>query len=126
MNARKEMLQNAGIVAIGGALGTLLRLAVQSVPLGASAELSVLVAINVVGSFALGYALLAKFSRESRRQLLIAPGILGGFTTYSAFTYAAYNGFSSGAMLETLIFVGISLCGGVCGAVLGARLGGQA
>jgi fluoride exporter len=79
------------LVALGGALGAVLRYvsvtAVQRVtgdplPWGT-------LAVNVAGSFALGFLMLAidrmQLSEEVRR--FGAIGLLGGFTTFSAFSW---------------------------------------
>lgn len=126
MNRRRETLQKVIIVALGGALGTALRIGVQSASFAMNVEAAILAAINIAGSVALGYVLVAPRMRAPRRQLFLATGVLGGFTTYSAFTYDAFTGFSQGAVTETLLFVGISLIGGICGALLGSRLGRRA
>ncbi|MGV8885028.1 MAG: fluoride efflux transporter FluC [Microbacteriaceae bacterium] len=80
------------LVATGGAIGTAgresLTLALPS-PTGGF-PVTILV-INVVGAFLLGFLLellVRKGSSEGRRRtirLLLGTGVLGGFTTYSAF-----------------------------------------
>ncbi len=73
-------------VAAGGALGAVLRwAATYAVPDGSGFPWTTL-AINVVGSLAL--ALLPAVVAIRRRQLLslaLGPGVLGGFTTFSAY-----------------------------------------
>lgn len=64
------------LVAIGGALGTALRI------IFAEVFYDGIFAANIVGSFALG--LMAPLL-ERRLALLFSTGLLGGFTTYSAF-----------------------------------------
>lgn len=70
-------------VAIGGAIGAVLRyLVVASLafPLGT-------LAVNVIGSFLIGLAAFSLASKGLDRFLpLIVTGILGGFTTFSAFS----------------------------------------
>jgi fluoride exporter len=74
-------------VALGGALGAVLRWALgDAVPDGAGFPWTTF-AINVSGSLAL--ALLPALTAVRRRRLLAAglgPGLLGGFTTLSAYS----------------------------------------
>jgi CrcB protein len=79
------------LVGAGGAVGTCLRLAVgAALPGGGPLPVAVIL-INVSGAFALGWLLEALRSRrpESRwrraARLGIGTGVLGGYTTYSAF-----------------------------------------
>jgi CrcB protein len=81
-----------GLVALGGTAGTALRevlaLTFAAPPGGFPV---VILVINVLGSFALGLlleSLVRRGADEGRRRtarLLIGTGLIGGFTTYSAF-----------------------------------------
>ncbi len=75
-------------VAIGGAAGALARWALTTAfPADADAFPWTTFAINVVGSFAL--ALLPALAVVRRRRVLavgLGPGVLGGFTTLSAYS----------------------------------------
>jgi CrcB protein len=81
-----------GLVALGGTAGTALREALAltfAAPPGGFPV--VILVINVVGSFALGLlleSLVRRGADEGRRRaarLLVGTGLIGGFTTYSAF-----------------------------------------
>lgn len=75
-------------VAVGGALGALARWGLTEIfPADADAFPWATFAINVVGSFAL--ALLPAWALVHRRRWLtvgLGPGVLGGFTTLSAYS----------------------------------------
>jgi CrcB protein len=72
------------VVAAGGALGALLRLAVDTTAPDSPFPWPTL-GINVVGAFALGVLpALALVRRSPRIALALGPGLLGGFTTVSA------------------------------------------
>ena len=75
------------VVGLGGAVGACVRaLLLQAWPVGASGFPWATFAINVSGSFLL--ALLPAIGRVRRSPLLLAglgPGVLGGFTTLSAY-----------------------------------------
>ena len=71
-------------VALGGALGAVLRYFVNLIVGGTTATL----AVNVVGSFVMGCAFIYLMSDKSLGWWMpfILTGILGGFTTFSAFS----------------------------------------
>lgn len=80
-------------VALGGAIGASLRFSVASLvafPLGT-------LAVNVVGSFLMGlvFVLLAEKGLERWMPFTMA-GVLGGFTTFSAFSLDALKLYEAG------------------------------
>ena len=84
-------MYNLVLVAIGGAVGSSLRHLVNVAAMrlvGPSFPWGTM-AINIAGSFAMGVfiALLGRrFNASNELRLLVATGILGGFTTFSAFS----------------------------------------
>lgn len=83
----------AGLIAAGGALGTAVRLAL-TVPDWGDAGFLAVPAINVVGAFLLGVitSLAVRRGDTERSRLVrqfLGTGVMGGFTTYSAFAVAA-------------------------------------
>ena len=98
-------------VAVGGAVGAVARWALtEAFPADADAFPWAVFAINVVGSFAL--ALLPAFPAVRRSRALtvgLGPGVLGGFTTLSAYSEQAralldsgHTGLASTYLLGTL------------------------
>ena len=80
------------LVAVGGAVGAVLRHAVDSVAPGTLLPWHTL-AINVVGAFALGMLpALAVVRRSHGVAALLGPGLLGGFTTGTARSGAGHPG----------------------------------
>lgn len=82
-----------GLVALGGALGTSVRLAL-TLALGDALGVALVPVINVVGAFALGFVIgsLARLPagpRARAAQMFLGTGVLGGFTTYSALALEA-------------------------------------
>ena len=91
-------------VAIGGALGASLRyLAVM-----AFGGPWIVMAINVLGSFAMGVLYVALATRTSLSPLLMT-GILGGFTTFSAFSLDAFKLMEASHLGLTLLYMGGSV-----------------
>jgi CrcB protein len=116
-----------GLVVAGGVLGVALReLLLLPFSTGqASADSLVLPAatmgVNVVGSFALGIVIGRLGDRHPLARAFIGTGVLGGFTTYSAFAV------QTAVLLEVVPWAAITLAGvsvllGLAAAALGLRL----
>ena len=113
-------------VAIGGALGAVLRYLTGLAVVFPYGTLTV----NVVGSFIMGLMLvwLVETSPAGfhRWQPLIMTGLLGGFTTFSAFSLDALRLFETGRVAAAGAYVlgsvGLSLLAVVAGVLL-ARAG---
>ncbi|MGG5822791.1 fluoride efflux transporter FluC [Falsiroseomonas sp. HW251] len=79
-------LTGVALVALGGAAGSVCRYLVSLASigmLGAGFPWGT-IAVNVLGSAAIGVA--ASLELEGPLRLLVIPGFLGGFTTFSAFS----------------------------------------
>ncbi len=116
------------LVAVGGAIGASLR------HLGNLAALRLLgpgfpwgtMAINIAGSFAMGVViemLARRFGGASNElRLFVATGILGGFTTFSAFSLDVAVLWERGAALHALAYVLASVVGAILALFLGLWL----
>jgi CrcB protein len=112
-------------LALGGAAGTLSRYYVGLVITNATgARTPGTVMINVVGSFAIGLFLMlsAERSWSNALVLLVAVGFLGGFTTFSTFTWQTYELIQSGEVAQAMLNVGASLIVGMLAVWAGASL----
>ena len=104
-------------VALGGAIGSVLRfLTVASI----GAPLGTLV-VNVIGSFFMGVLFVALTARAGLSPLLMT-GILGGFTTFSAFSLDALKLWQAGQILPALGYVAASVFLSLVAVALGAAL----
>jgi CrcB protein len=104
-------------VALGGAVGSVLRfLAVAGVgaPIGT-------LAVNVLGSFAMGILFVALPARTGLSPLLMT-GVLGGFTTFSAFSLDALKLWQAGAVLPAAAYAGGSVIASLIAVGFGAAL----
>jgi fluoride exporter len=113
-------------VALGGASGAVLRLLV-SAAIGAHHLFPwATLAINIAGSFAIGllwggYAQTEWFQQWGR--MLLVVGLLGGFTTFSAFSLETMNLLQSGRIASGFSYVLASMLGCLLSVFLGERLG---
>ncbi|MDA7430405.1 fluoride efflux transporter CrcB [Primorskyibacter aestuariivivens] len=109
-------------VALGGAIGAsgryltgvlAVRLMGHGFPWGT-------LAVNVIGSFAMGVlvVVLAHY-HATRFAPLLMTGVLGGFTTFSAFSLDAVTLFQRGALGTAALYVGASVALALLGMVLG-------
>ncbi len=116
-------------VMLGGSIGALLRYLVAGAVQGAVGSLFPwgTLAVNVVGSFVLGYfyeaALRSAVPPEVRA--FFAVGVLGSFTTFSTLSYETLAMLREGAVVLSLAYGLGSLSLGVAAALLGVWLGGR-
>ncbi len=114
------------LVCLGGAAGTGLRYAAAILGarwLGADFPYATLV-VNLAGSFAIGLVqqvALAGTMSETLR-LVLVTGVLGGFTTYSAFSYETVHLMQTGAWGRAVLNVLVTTAGclALCAAGLAA------
>jgi fluoride exporter len=115
-------------VAIGGALGSLGRYGVSRLWPAAPGGFPVpTITVNLLGSFAIGLLYIWVSTRPGigadSARLFWMTGVLGGFTTYSAFALeATLLGFSVTGMAYVLATVAGCLGGAWLGRVIGAAL----
>lgn len=113
------------IVVAGGAAGVTVR-ALLTLPLAGAAHPLVVPAVtfgcNVVGALLLGVVVGRLGHRHPRWRAFIGTGVLGGFTTYSAFAVQSLQVFTA-APLVGLLLVALTLVAGVAAAAWGLRLG---
>jgi CrcB protein len=113
-----------GVVVAGGMIGVALRelLLLPFPPDAAGLVLpAVTLGINVLGSFLLGVVIGRLGDRHPLGRAFVGTGVLGGFTTYSAFAVQA-AGLLSAAPVLGVAFAALSVLLGLVAAGLGLRL----
>ena len=106
-------------VACGGAIGAALRYVVSITLLFPYGTL----AVNIIGSFVMGAAFVVLTAKGADRMIVFAmTGVLGGFTTFSAFSLEAVNLFERGAMGQALAYVAMSVVLSIGGLILGLMI----
>lgn len=119
-------LVNALLVAAGGAAGALLRSAVDALTerIGLAVPFGTL-AVNVCGSFAAGLVATLIAERialpEAARPLLLV-GLLGGFTTFSAFALQLSRMGEGGEFMQLAAYATGSVLLGVAAATAGVAI----
>lgn len=112
------------LVAIGGAAGSVLRYGANRVAahyLGPDTVVGIF-AVNVVGSFALGFLATLFIQRTgipAEYRLMATVGILGGFTTFSTLAYDGVRLLSGGEYMRAGISLAANLLVGLAAAWLG-------
>ena len=111
------------LVGLGGTIGTGARLLLgAAVPELAGIPVATLAA-NVLGSLLLGI-LAARLPGSSSWRVFLGTGVLGGFTTYSAFAVGSVALWHTAPALAAAYAAG-SLVLGIAAAALGLRLGAR-
>jgi CrcB protein len=116
-------------VAVGGAVGSVLRYqigrAVTSLAGPTNAFPWGTLAVNIAGSLAMG-VLVGWLARDSFNpqsaeplRLLIGVGLLGGFTTFSAFSSELVTMLHRGQLIDALIYAAVSLIVGMAAILVG-------
>jgi CrcB protein len=109
-------------VAIGGVGGVLARFGIGRMTEHHTALIWSTVGINIVGSFLLGVLTATRwFSRDVREG--VGVGFLGGFTTFSTFSVQTVIEVDAGREGRALLYVMVSVVGGLVAATLGYILG---
>jgi len=114
-------------IALGAAVGANLRYGVAlwaAARLGPGFPYGTLI-VNVLGSVAIG-TLMALFTGRAQVsdtvRLLLVTGLLGGFTTFSSFSYEAYQLAAGGRWAAAALYVVASVGLGLAGLLLGVGL----
>lgn len=117
------MISTTFLVALGGALGAVLRylsgigvvrlLGHHDFPLA-------IMTVNIVGSFLMGVFVVAAAQRGlTHFSPFVMTGLLGGFTTFSAFSLETVTLIERGAAMQAALYVALSVGLSVGALVLG-------
>ena len=124
---RRTWVTTILVIALGAAVGANLRYGLSiwaARQWGAAFPYGTLL-INVLGSFAIGVVMVLLTTRlavSDMWRLLLVTGLLGGFTTFSTFSYETYGLLVSGSWFEAGLNIVGSVGLGMIGVFLGAGL----
>ena len=111
------MSQTLPLIALGGAIGSVLRYLL----VGAIGAPWGVAAVNVLGSFAIG-VLFVLLDTRTGWQLFLMTGLLGGFTTFSAFSLDTLKLVEQGQSLQAGLYVLLSVALSLIAVALGVAL----
>mgnify|MGYP001069025856 CR=1 FL=1 len=107
------MVFSVSLVALGGAIGASLRYltGIGLVRLFGHQEFPIaIIAVNVIGSFLMGAFVVAAAHRGlTHYSPFVMTGLLGGFTTFSAFSLETVNLIERGALGQASLYVALSV-----------------
>jgi CrcB protein len=114
------------LIALGGALGTLLRYGISNAILTLTSGAFPLgtLMVNISGSFVIGYlwGMNSVISFQQNLSAFLFIGLLGGFTTFSSFSIESLQLLKEGDTRAAFIYIFSSCIGGLLAAYLGIRL----
>ncbi|WP_270726235.1 fluoride efflux transporter CrcB [Shimia sp. Alg240-R146] len=120
------MILNVAYVALGGAVGAALRYlvglsVVRAIGPGAISGFPVaIITVNIIGSFLMGVFVVAAANRGlTHLSPLVMTGLLGGFTTFSAFSLETVTLIERGQWGAAGVYVALSVIGSVGALFLG-------
>jgi CrcB protein len=119
-------MPNLLLVMIGGAIGAGCRYQLSRLALhhaGAGFPWGTLI-VNLLGGLLIGLlaGLFARSGGNEQLRLLLAVGVLGGFTTFSAFSLETYEMIAQGALAAAFTYVLASVVGALIMLVAGLWL----
>ncbi|SFD59719.1 CrcB protein [Sulfitobacter brevis] len=120
------MISTMSLVALGGAVGATLRylFGVGVMRLTGPTDFPLaIVTVNIIGSFLMGVFVVAAAHRGlTHLSPLVMTGVLGGFTTFSAFSLETVNLIERGQITNAALYVLASVVLSVLGLTLGLWL----
>lgn len=111
-------------VAIGGAIGSIIRFAISQAlhRINPDHPYIAVASVNVVGSFLIGLLAGHFTDRTQPLYLFAAIGILGGFTTFSSLSLDLLTHFQKGQAAHAIINALLQIALGLIAAVIGFNL----
>ncbi|MEM6676842.1 MAG: fluoride efflux transporter CrcB [Pseudomonadota bacterium] len=120
------MIEKLAFVAVGGAAGAVLRFLVSHASMRLVPGLPVgTFLVNVVGSLAMGVVAVWLIERGALARFapLLMTGLLGGFTTFSAFSLDAWYLLERGRFWVAVGYIGLSVVLSIAALAVGLALG---
>ena len=118
------MIQQAALVALGGAIGAVLRFGIGNIIESSDFPLSTIL-VNVSGSFILGMLAVMAINNGYSEELMLffGTGLLGAFTTMSTFSLDTLTLVKDNNYTLALVYAGISFTLCILFAFVGWELG---
>lgn len=122
------MIRNYITIFLGGGLGASLRYWLSGfIPkyTGSNFPYGILT-VNIIGCFFIGFLMTAmedRFIMNPALRIFLTIGILGGFTTFSSFSYETIAMMRDGEFLKASLYIGLSLTLCLGGTHIGSLIG---
>jgi CrcB protein len=119
------MIQNALAVFFGGAFGALFRFLISEFfPVSKWGIPFTIIAINFIGCFIMGFAdcMFENRIHGSHVRYFVMSGLLGGFTTFSAFSLEFSTLLRQGNVIHSFVYVSVSVLTALLGFFAGYML----
>lgn len=120
------MIKDLLLVAAGSLTGGILRyLTSEKINGGEPTDFPIgTLAVNIIGCFLIGVIAAAgiKWSWDRTVVLYLSVGLLGGFTTFSAFSYEVITLFQYGLLLKAAAYIALSVSVGIAATYFGYTL----
>ena len=85
--------------------------------------------VNILGCFLIGFVLGLTIQKPSlippQVKLFITVGLLGGLTTFSSFSFEAFNLLKDGKTFYSFLYIAISVIVGLCATFIGYLISKQ-
>jgi CrcB protein len=102
------MLINGLLVFFGGGIGSLLRYLVNLITQIYTFNYIGTLLVNTIGSFLFGFFIIFAKDKNEYFNIFFLAGVLGGFTTFSQFSYDVIN-LQNESNLQSIIYLLLSL-----------------
>lgn len=120
------MFSTLSLVALGGAIGAALRFVSGAAMLrltGPQEFPLAIIMVNLIGSFLMGVFVVAAAQRGlTHLSPFVMTGVLGGFTTFSAFSLETVTLMERGQIGAAGLYVAVSVIGSIAALMLGLWL----
>lgn len=119
------MIRNMLLVALGGAVGSVVRYLVGKMVESSFPWATLLV--NIVGSVIIGVlvGLVSRAVLSADMKLMLMTGFCGGLTTFSTFANESLGMMKAGNVALAAVYVAVSVALGILGVWMGMKLAGE-
>ena len=118
-----EQLLKIGAVALGGALGSVLRYVLGLIPNPFPFPLWTFV-VNILGALLIGFIIGQQSKLGNTTFIGLKTGFCGGFTTFSTFSHETLTLFENGRYVVATLYALLSLTLCLLGVAIGRKLAG--
>lgn len=114
----------AGFAAVGAILGSLARYSISlALPVSLGTWPWATFSVNIFGALVIGlFSVSPRIMSSERNRAFLVTGVLGGFTTYSAF---AVESLAFESSLYAILYIAGTFAAGILAVALGIRMGSR-